>query len=150
MMKNHLRYSIIATILLIGTTAIAQNFKFGHINSQELLSLMPERDSAQAILEEYAGQLEGQLEAMQVEYNNKVQVYLAEQESYTELIRSTKEQELADINERMQGFQATAQQDLRQKEAELIQPIITKAQNAVKEVGKENGFTYVFDIATGS
>ena len=150
MMKNQLRFSIIAIILLIGTTAVAQSFKFGHINSQELLQLMPERDSAQAVLETYAQQLENQLETMQVEYNNKVQNYLNEQENYTDLIRQTKEQELNDLNERIQGFQATAQQDLRRKESELIQPIITKAQNAVKAVGKENGFTYIFDIATGS
>ncbi len=149
-MKNYLRVSIIAVLLLIGTTSFAQNFKFGHINSQELLSLMPERDSAQLILENYAKQLEGQLESMQVEYNNKVQQYLADQENYTDLIKQTKEQELTDLQERIQGFQSTAQQDIQQKEAELIQPIIDKAEKAIKEVAEEQGFTYVFDLARGT
>ena len=149
-MKNYLRFSIVAMLLLIGTTSFAQNFKFGHINSQELLSLMPERDSAQLTLENYAQQLEDQLEVMQVEYNTKVQQYLAEQENYTDLIKQTKEQELTDLQERIQGFQATAQQDIQRKEAELIQPIINKAEKAIKDVAKENGFTYVFDIARGS
>lgn len=149
-MKNYLRFSIVAVVLLIGTTTFAQNFKFGHINSQELLSLMPERDSAQLTLEGYAKQLEDQLEIMNVEYNNKVQAYLAEQDNFTDLIKTTKEQELTDLQERIQGFQSTAQQDIQQKEAALIQPIIDKAEAAIKEVAKEEGFTYVFDLARGS
>jgi len=136
--------------LLIGTTSFAQNLKFGHINSQELLSLMPERDSAQLVLENYAQQLEDQLETMQVEYNNKVQQYLANQENFTDLIKQTKEQELTDMNERITGFQNTAQQTIQQKEAQLIQPIIDKAEKAIKEVAEEQGFTYIFDLARGS
>jgi len=149
-MKNYLRISIIVVFLLIGTTSFAQNLKFGHINSQELLSLMPERDSAQLVLENYAQQLEDQLETMQVEYNNKVQQYLANQENYTDLIKQTKEQELTDMQERIQGFQNTAQQTIQQKEAQLIQPIIDKAEKAIKEVAEEQGFTYIFDLARGS
>lgn len=149
-MKNYLKFSIVAILLLIGTTSFAQGFKFGHINSQELLSLMPARDSAQLTLENYAQQLEDQLEVMQVEYNNKVQTYLAEQDNYTDLIKQTKEQELTDLQERIQGFQSTAQQEIQRKEAELIQPIIDKAEAAIKEVAKEMGFTYIFDLARGS
>lgn len=149
-MKNYLKLSIIVVFLLIGTTLFAQNLKFGHINSQELLSLMPERDSAQLILENYAQQLEDQLETMQVEYNNKVQQYLANQENYTNLIKQTKEQELTDLQERIQGFQNTAQQTIQQKEAQLIQPIIDKAEKAIKEVAEEQGFTYIFDLARGT
>ena len=149
-MKNYLRLSIIVVFLLIGTTSFAQNLKFGHINSQELLSMMPERDSAQLVLENYAQQLEDQLETMQVEYNNKVQQYLANQENFTDLIKQTKEQELTDMNERITGFQNTAQQTIQQKEAQLIQPIIDKAEKAIKEVAEEQGFTYIFDLARGS
>lgn len=148
-MKNYLRFSVLTVILLIGTNAVAQNFKFGHINSQELLSLMPERDSAQLTLQNYAQELEDQLDVMNVEYNTKVQQYLAEQENYTDLIKQTKEQELNDMTQRIQGFQTTAQQEISRKEAELIQPIITKAENAVKEVAKELNFTYIFDLARG-
>lgn len=149
-MKNYLRSSIVLVFLLIGTTSFAQNLKFGHINSQELLSLMPERDSAQVVLENYAQQLEEQLETMQVEYNNKVQQYLANQENYSDLIKQTKEQELGDLQERITNFQTTAQQDIQQKEAQLIQPIIDKAEKAIREVAEENGFTYVFDLARGT
>ena len=50
---------------------------------------------------------------------------------------------------RMQEFQMTAQQDYQQKEAELFQPIMDEAQNAIEKVAKANGFTYVFDLSAG-
>jgi len=37
-----------------------------------------------------------------------------------------------------------------QKESQLLQPIIEKADKAIKEVGKENGYTYIFDLSRGS
>jgi len=149
-MKNSLRLLVITLLLFSGTTVNAQNFKFGHINSQELLSLMPERDSAQAKIQQYAKDLEGELEIMNVEYNNKLNDYIEKQDVLTPLVKQTKEQELAEFQKRIQDFQANAQQDLQQQEAQMIQPIIQKAEKAIKDVAKENGFTYIFDLARGS
>jgi outer membrane protein len=39
---------------------------------------------------------------------------------------------------------------LQEKQAELFQPIMAKVDKAIKDVGKENGFIYIFDIAKGS
>jgi len=151
-MKSLTRFVICCLFLVAGTTLHGQTgkYKFGHINSQELLSLMPERDSAQLQLERYVTQLQEQLEDMQVEYQNKVQKYLAEQENYTDLIRQNKEQELADLQERIQNFQVSAQEDMQAMEARLLQPIVRKAEQAVRNVAEENGFTYVFDISRGA
>jgi len=151
-MKSLTRLVICSLFLVAGTTLYAQTgkYKFGHINSQELLSLMPERDSAQLQLERYVTQLQEQLEDMQVEYQNKVRKYLAEQENYTNLIRQNKEQELADLQERIQNFQVSAQEDMQEMEARLLQPIVRKAEQAVRNVAEENGFTYVFDISRGA
>ena len=125
------------------------NIKLGHINSQELLSLMPERDSAQAAFERYQKRLADQLDGMQVELNKKYQDFAAEQDNLTDLIKKTKSQEIQDIQTRIQEFQNTAQQEMQKKQNELMQPIIEKAQKAIKDVARENGFTYIFDLATG-
>ena len=37
----------------------------------------------------------------------------------------------------------------RQTQNDLMQPVMEKALNAIKEVGKENGFTYIFDMNAG-
>ncbi len=138
---------LVAALLLSGANVFAQNYKFGHINTNELFALMPERDSAQQILQNFAKELENQLEIMRVELNNKYNDYLNEQENLTDLIKQTKEQEINDLDQRIRGFETTAQQELQRKEAELFQPIYEKANNAIQEVAKENKFTYVFDLA---
>ncbi|MQY79097.1 MAG: OmpH family outer membrane protein [Bacteroidetes bacterium] len=147
-MKKYMKIVLVTALLLAGANVFAQNYKFGHINTNELFALMPERDSAQQILQKYAKELEDQLETMRVELNNKYNDYLNEQENLTDLIKQTKEQEINDLNQRIQGFETTAQQELQRKEAELFQPIYEKANNAIQEVAKENGFTYIFDLVT--
>ena len=94
-MKQYLKITLLLLTVFITSNLVAQtNFKFGHINSQELITLMPESDSAQTELERYAQGLQDQADVMQVELNKKYQTYLAERDTYTELIRQTKEEEL--------------------------------------------------------
>ncbi len=150
-MKNYLKITLIVIVLMSGVSMFAQNnFKFGHINSQELISSMPEYDSAQVALQNFAKGLQDQAEVMQVEYNKKLQDYQAEMNNLTELIRQTKEEELMSIQQRIQSFNQSAQQNMQTKQGEVMQPIIEKAQKAIKDVGAENDFTYIYDIAGGS
>ena len=37
-------------------------------------------------------------------------------------------------------------QQLQQKQSELFQPIMAKVDKAIKDVGKENGFVYIFSM----
>jgi len=150
-MKKKALMTIVCVMVLIGTNALGQTtYKFGHINSQDLLTAMPERDSAQVVLENYAQKLEDQLDVMNVEYNKKLQEYMAERDNLSQLIRETKEQDLTDMQQRIQRFQNTAQQDMQMKQAEVMQPIVEKAQNAIKEVAESNNYTYIFDLAGGA
>jgi outer membrane protein len=137
-------------VALMGQSAIAQNMKFGHINSDELIQALPEFDSANVKLEKFRKELVNALELMSVELNNKNDAYNKESKNLTEIVKQTKEQELIDMNRRIQEFQTNAQTQLQNKQVELFQPVYAKVDKAVKDVGKENGFVYVFDIAKGS
>jgi outer membrane protein len=142
--------ALIIFLALLGQSATAQNFKFGHINSEELIQALPEFDSATVKLEKFRKELVNALELMSVELNNKNEAYNKESKNLTDLVKQTKEQEIVDMQRRIQEFQANAQQQLQDKQAELFQPIMAKVEKAVKEVGKENGFVYVFNIGQGS
>lgn len=149
-MRNILKLALIVVLVTGVTNIFAQkNYKFGHVDSNALMQIMPERQQAQQDLEKFATDLEKELEVMQVEFQNKYQDYLAKADSLSDIIRQSKESELQDLQLRIQKFQETAQQELSKKEAELIQPIIDKARTAIEEVGKENGYTYIFDLGTG-
>ncbi len=142
--------SLMIIVALAGQSAIAQSLKFGHINSDELIQSMPEYDSATVKLEKFRKELVNALELMQVEFNNKTDVYQKEAKTLSDVVKQTKEQELMDMQKRIQDFQTNAQTQLQNKQSEVFQPIYTKVDKAIKDVGKENGFFYVFDVAKGA
>jgi outer membrane protein len=145
------RIIFLLIVVALSTTIFAQSgIKLGHINSQELLQAMPESDSAQAKLDKAVKELQSQLEAMQVEFNNKYQDHVGKKDTYSELIRKDKEADLQQMNQRIQQFQANAEQDIQKQRTEIFKPVLDKANKAVSDVAKENGFTYIFDLSGGT
>jgi outer membrane protein len=141
--------ALVFIFIFIGQHAMAQSFKFGHINRNELIQSMPEFDSAKVQLEKLNTELSNAMELLQVEYNNKAETYLKESKNLTDLVRQTKEQELQDYQKRLTDFQTNAQNQLQEKQVALFTPITAKADKAIKDVGKENGFIYIFDLSGG-
>jgi outer membrane protein len=149
-MKNLTKSIIIIFLVSLSTMTFAQvKQKLGHIDSNELLKLMPGRDSATAKITAYSKTLETQLKGMQSELETKYQDYQANNANWTELIKQTKQKELQDIQARIEAFQTSAQDDLEKKQNELLKPIIDKAKAAIEKVAKENQYTYIFDGGMG-
>jgi outer membrane protein len=142
--------ALVIIVALSGQSAIAQTMKFGHVNSDELIQALPEFDSANVKLEKFRKELINYLELMSVELNNKSDAYNKESKNLTDLVKKTKEQELVDMNRKIQEFQTSAQQQMQDKQGEFFQPVIAKVDKAIKDVGKENGFVYIFDVAKGA
>jgi outer membrane protein len=49
----------------------------------------------------------------------------------------------------MQTFTTESQAGFQKRQQELYQPVWLKAQNAIKEVGKENNLLYILDSSQG-
>ena len=64
-------------------------------------------------------------------------------------VKVDKQREIADLEERIQNFQATAQESLQKKQSELLDPMISKCKKAVEEVAKEAGYKTVIDSSQG-
>ena len=155
-MKRTLSVAAVILFLALGSNLIAQtNFKFGHIDSQKLITSLPESETAQKALEAEGKSIQEQNETMEVEYNNKVNDYLTNEKlpagdpkKWSEIVKADKEKEIQSLQQRIGEFQQNAQQLIANKRNELFKPILEKVDKAIKEVAKENKFTYVFDIAT--
>ena len=148
-MKN-LKQLFLLLSLLFGTQLSAQQIKLGHINSVELLSLMPETKTADAELKKHNEQLGTQLKTMTAEYQNKIQDYQSKESLMADAIKQSKLKEISDLEARIQDFQESGQSSLQKKKEELYAPILKKAQDAITAVAKENGYTYIFDISMGT
>lgn len=143
--------AIMICLLAFGGSAMAQkNAKIGHINSNDLMQIMPGRDSAQTVLQGEVAELEETLKTMQAEAEKRYNDYVANQAGWTELIRQTKQREIQDMASRIEEFQQNAQKQLQEREATLLKPIIDRAKKAIADVAKENGFTYILDAGTAA
>ncbi len=143
--------TILFIALLISGMGFAQtNAKLGYIDSNKILTEMPETDSLSQALKNYADYLEQQMQTMGQEYQKKLQDYQQNVAGMSDLIRQTKEKEITDLQQRIQAFQASADQDLQNKQQELFNPLIQKIKDAITAVGKENGYNYILDVGTGA
>ena len=128
----------------------SQALKFGHVNSVELLSYMPEVKTSDSTLKKFSEQLDGQLKTMGAEYQSKVQDYQSKEPLMAEAIKQTKVKEITDLEGRIQEFQSTGQESIQKKKEELYAPILKKAQDAIVAVAKDNGYAYIFDTSLGT
>lgn len=140
---------MIACGLLIGNVAFSQT-KFGHINSAELLKAMPEVTKAETEIQAYAKTFQDQLQAMAKEYEKKIQEYQASEKTMTEAMKEVKAREIKDLEGRIESTNQSAQEKVEKKRQDLLQPIIDKADQAIKSVATEKGYDYIFDTSTGA
>jgi outer membrane protein len=140
--------ALLAGAALMPTKASAQ--KFGHINSQEIVALMPERDEALTKLQAFGKELQETINSMQTDYQTKMQEYNEKVSTWNESIKKTKEDEINSIIQRVRQFQEQAEQDFAARQETLMTPVVKKAQEAIDKVAKAQGLTYVFDLATGA
>lgn len=136
---------IIAIALVLPMLASAQ--KLGHINSQEIFQQMPERTVVQQKMDTLMSQYETQMANMQEEINKKIVDYQQNEATMADAIKQIRAQEITEMQQRYELFVQTAQQDLQKRQQELLTPIYERMQKAVKAVGEQNNYTYIFDAS---
>jgi outer membrane protein len=150
-MKKIMTLILGAGLVSVSMNSFAQSpVKIGHVNINEIMTALPERDSAQVLLEKETNEIESTYEEMTVVYNKLLDEYQKGLSSYSELVRQTKESELLDKQKRLAEFEQNASVTLQNRNAELIKPIYEKIIKAIEKVATEGGFTYILDVSKGS
>mgnify|MGYP001143524884 CR=1 FL=1 len=123
--------------------------KFGHVNAQDIIQVMPEYTKARTEMEALAKQYDDDLKNMQDELTKKSQAYEKEQATLPENIKQRREQELQEMYQKIQQSYQDNQQALGKAQQEKMQAITTKVIDAIKQVGQAGGYVYIMDIAGG-
>ena len=135
-------------MLVLALPILASAQKIGHVNSQEIMTLMPETKKMSEKLDSLQTSYENQLANMQEEFNKKLTEFQQQQTTMTAGVKEFRQQELAEMEQRMQMFYQTIQKDLQAKQVEYLQPVQNKLLEAINKVGKAQGCTYVMDKAS--
>ena len=82
---KQLKTLLLATALCIGTVSFSQaQSKIAHINTQDLITAMPEYKAAQTQLETLTKSYQAEIQGMATEFQNKVKQYEAEAPTKTD------------------------------------------------------------------
>ena len=110
---------------------------------------MPEAKAMEGELkklsETYATEYKTQATALQA----KLKKYSEEAPTQTDAENGKRQQEVEDLQARLQKYGQTADQEIQKKRFDLLKPILEKAQTAVNEVAKAKGVSYVLDSSPG-
>ncbi len=139
---------LIAMLFLMAPLTIFAQ-KFGHLNSADIMPMMPEYKTAQTELENLEKQMTNELQMMESELAKKSEAYDKEKATLPANIQQRREQELQDLYGRMQQYYQQSQQQLAQASQEKMAAITEKIMKAIKEVGVAGGYLYIFDVASG-
>lgn len=144
-----------ATIILIAvfTVFCGKTFaqqKYGHINSTEVVKAMPEFKQMTAAVDKKKKDAQTTMEKMYADYQTKLKDLNQYGPSMMEAIREEKTRELDSLQRGLQGFEQKATAEIQDYQQKLVQPLNDKYLKVVSQVAKEGGYTYIFDLSSGT
>lgn len=155
-MKTLKSLLLAAVIILCGTMGAHAQIggqKFAYVDSDYILSNIPEYADAQEELNALSTKWENEIKAIYDQVSSMYRKYQTEMVLLSEDQKHAREQEIINKeqeakNLQMQYFGSEGQ--IYQKQTELIQPIQEKIYTAVTEVAQTKGYAFVFDLASGT
>jgi len=142
-----LKQLILISFLLFSFNALAQ--KYGHLNSGNIIEIYPDVANSDGVLEKYQNELIAaftvKMESFETAYNklNK----LVQEGTLSPKMQQEEEAKLKAMQEEIVKLERENDQKIRDKRIELLKPILDKVNDAIQEVGKENGYTMIFDTS---
>jgi outer membrane protein len=144
-MKKFLTAAFITATALVTTSQVNAQTKIGYISTQELVSIMPETAKADSNLQQYRTALIQNAQEKQSSLESAIEKFNKDSATMSVSVKDVKRGELQKMLNDLQSEDQRIQQQLQQRQQELIAPINRKAFDAVQAVAKENGYSYVFE-----
>lgn len=136
---------VAASLLCSGTNAFAQG-KFACISFNELINSMPETKKADTSLAQYQAALQQEFNGLKSDYTTQAtELSSRDTLKFTKAQLELKRRSLAELLGKIQGYDQEAGGLLDQKRSELLTPIQRKAEDAITQVARDNGYAYVFE-----
>jgi outer membrane protein len=119
--------------------------KYGYLNKEEVYRSMPEYDTATVQVEKTRKEYENLLASMQGELSSKTASLNNESATISDYLRQSRQEEIKNLNVRIQLFSMRATAQLEDRKNQLLKPIIEKVDKAIKAVAEEQGLVFVID-----
>lgn len=143
-------FMLVTGALLVPEKAISQDMKVGFVEPRIILDRMPEMRAVQQRLQNFADRKRTELIEAESNFQQQLQSYQERASVMSETARATEEERLSQVSAELQQLQATAEQELAQRRAELMSPILQQIQDAIDAVAAEKGLDIVLNTTTST
>lgn len=127
-----------------------QALKIGYIDSRVLLDQAPDAIAAQKQFEQEMTRIEGEIKAMETEFQGMLTAYQQQQGTMSAEARQTREQELGTQQQQYTQRATQMQQDLASKRDQLVEPVMQKINVIIDEIRAQGNYSLILDVAAGS
>ena len=135
--------ALAAVFVFAAPPAVEAQTRVGYVDPEFLLLQMPEARQVRSNLERQAEQDQQALQQLGQQLQQKATDYEQSASLLSDAARQTREQEIMKLQQDLQTQQQQKLQQLQRKEAEMLQPIFEKFNDAVSAVAEEMGLTFV-------
>jgi outer membrane protein len=133
-------------LILTAATAVGQApVKIGYIKSQTILANAPGRAAAEGQFEKEMETYRAQVKRMGDSLNTLIADYNKQEVSLSPQAKEARQKDIRAKEEEYQRRTQELQQQVRQREAELVRPIMEQINKVIDELRAEEGFTMIFD-----
>jgi Skp family chaperone for outer membrane proteins len=134
-------------LFVVSTSAFGQ-LNIGYLNTQEVMTQMPERSQVQQELNSFIQEKRQELQQKTTEFQDAVAEFQQNQDSMSETEIQNREQQLAQMETEMTQFRQGLQQQIQQRRAKLLEPLYNKMNEAISTVAERNDLDFVINEAT--
>jgi outer membrane protein len=139
---------LIACFFVLNGELYAQ--KYGHINSSEVVQSMSEFKQMSASVDKRKKDAQTKVQTMYDTYQLKLKEMNQYSASMMDAVRQEKAKELDSLQRAIQTYEQSASAEIQAFQDKLLKPLNDKYLKVVAAIAKENGYAYIFDLASGA
>lgn len=131
--------------MVVDSQQQSSNFKFGYLNYDSVLQVMPGYQLVQQQLAELKTQYESELKRAEDEFNRKYEEFLDGQKEFPRTIMLKRQTELKDLMERNMAFKQTTRQELAKAETDAMTQLRQQLNEALATIARKRGYALIIN-----
>jgi outer membrane protein len=150
-----LRLALWGTALLLAALAgplaaqaapASQNARFGWVNSQLIIRQVPGYAAAESTLNLEIGVYRTEVQRMQTQLDSMIRAYDQQQIALSPTSRTTKQQEIREMQQRLEQRYTELQTQAADRERELVAPLEERVKGVIEGIRAERNLLFIFDV----
>jgi outer membrane protein len=141
------------TLSLFFVEFVSAQLKIGYVNSQKILTTLPEAIDAQKKLEGESNKWSQELQAMEEEFKTTQEQLEQQSLLLSDTKKQERAQELQNLYVKMQQYQNDKwgeNGEYFKRKEELFMPVISSINDAINKIGEDEKYDYIFDSVAGN